>query len=46
MNAGSSFAVGADWNPIIELEGVVASGNDIQDPDNYEGFQELFEYNY
>ena len=45
LNVGGSYAIDAAWQPVLELEGVIASGNTSDDGD-YEGFQELFEYNY
>lgn len=46
LNAGGSYAVNGGWNPVIEVEGVYATGADGSGTGDYEGFQELFEYNY
>ncbi|MDP3980912.1 MAG: alginate export family protein [Chlamydiota bacterium] len=44
LNAGGSFSIDAAWKPVLELEAVVASGD--SGSGDYEGFQELYEYNY
>lgn len=45
---GASYTFEFTWHPTIALSGVIASGDeDVTTPaDDYEGFQELFEYNY
>lgn len=45
---GASYTFEFTWHPTIALLGVIASGDDNPTnlSDDYDGFQELFEYNY